>query len=392
MKHTLIIFILFFGKFSFGQVQGWLKNAQPVTEKNIEKIEKKGDKYIERFKNYPENTLEKDIYYRVKYIDYLKRLESFQNELNLIQDSLKPSPFPLVVIKDFDTKIVSKNETVRIESDTLINIIDIFEDSYSDENLPINEFRDYRKYKFIIENTDKTKTYVLENSYKSNELKEYPKFSNWLDKYLLYSVKKRKEIELEKQKKYELEQAEKEEKTKALNEIARITTCNTTIDDFTGEKSTFTNQQRLVLIENETVKSRANELWDKGIYVDYEMFVFAIKTIKKGKNTMIDVYLKHKTDRPLDFYGLIRKGETIDFKLENGKVINLKFLQSSTPEINFKYKYSYYENILDLTFKDVEELKKSAVKKVRINYTKGYKDYEVNDENLLIRQLECVTK
>lgn len=67
-------------------------------------------------------------------------------------------------------------------------------------------------------------------------------------------------------------------------------------------------------------------------------------------------------------------------------------MQSSTPEINFKYKYSYYENILDLTFKDVEELKKSAVKKVRINYTKGYKDYEVNDENLLIRQLECVTK
>ena len=41
MKHTLVILVLFFGKFSFGQVQGWLKNAQKKKKKNIEKIENK---------------------------------------------------------------------------------------------------------------------------------------------------------------------------------------------------------------------------------------------------------------------------------------------------------------------------------------------------------------
>lgn len=393
MKQTFLTFLLLIiCNSTFGQIPSWIKNAQPVTEKHLAKIEKKGKKYIEKFKDAQENSPEKDIYYRVKYIEYLKRLETFEKELANNSESEKPIPFPLVVISEFRTQLKSGDEIIKIESDTLLNIVDIFKNSYSEEKTPIDEFRSYSNYRIIIENNDKSKMYELENSYDSSELNTYPKFAEWIEKYLIYSKKEISRLKLEKEEKEKIAKAENDKKLKELKEKAKLTTCNTKIDDFTGEKSVFTNQQRLVTLENETVKSQAQELWEQGIYADYEMFVFAITTIKKGKNTMIDVYLKHKTDRPLDFYGLIKQGETIDFKLKNGKVINLKFLKSSIPDINYKYKYSIYENILDLTEKDVIELKKSPVQKVRINYTKGYKDYDVTENDLIIKQLKCTSE
>lgn len=393
MKQKVIsILFLIVCKSIFSQVPKWIKNAQPVTEKHIAKIQKKGEKYIEKFKDAEENSLEKDVYYRVKYIEYLKRLETFDKEMEKIKDSEKPTPFPIVVVKQYDTQLVTENETIKIKSDTLLNITDIYNTSYSGKKTPVDEFRSYGNYEIIVENIDKSKTYELKNSYRSSDLNTYPKFSKWLEKYFKYSKLQQEKIALEKEKREEKARIENEKKITKLKEKAQKTTCYTKVDDFTGEKSVTTNQQRLITLESEMMKSQAQSLWEKGIYVDYEMFVFATKTIKKGKYTMIDVYLKHNTDRPLDYYGLISKGKTIDFKLENGKVLNLKFLKSSIPDINYKSKSSVYENILDLTDSDIAELKKSPIEKLRINYSKGYKDYDVTEKDLIIKQLKCISE
>ena len=59
MKQTFLTFLLLIiCNSAFGQIPSWIKNAQPVTEKHIAKIEKKGEKYIEKFKDAEENSPE----------------------------------------------------------------------------------------------------------------------------------------------------------------------------------------------------------------------------------------------------------------------------------------------------------------------------------------------
>ncbi len=385
-----VLSTLFCSNIVSSQVPDWIKNALPVKEKHLKKIDKKGDEYLDKYKSFPENSVERRVYYRIKYIDYLKRMETLNNEISKVTDSIKPFPFPLFVSPEKKADISTFNgdrKTTRIKNDTLLYVVDLLE-GYS-KIMPIQK-DDYssNSYKIIIEDKS-NKQFVLEYAYNNYELAEYPHFNKWKEKYLLYAYKEAQKIRQTEKKQQEAELKIKKERDSVQEDINKelktLILCNTSTDDFTGLKTIETNQKRLIVIENESVKEMyPNE--------DYEMFVCAFKAIKTGNKRVLDVYLKFKTDHPLDFYGIIEKGALIEFKLENNKIIKLPFTNTVTPTIRTKYKYSYYENGLSVSEKDITEFLASNVKKIRIHFSKGYKDYDVEKENgnLFIKQINCI--
>lgn len=395
MKKTFLNFLLalsalFYSNMVSSQVPDWIKNALPVKEKHLKKIDKKGDEYMDKYKSFPENSMEKKVYYRIKYIDYLKRLESFNDEVSKVADSIKPFPFPLFISPEKKAELSTfegERKTTRIKTDTLLYVVDMLE-GYS-KIMPVQkDTYNSNSYKIIVQNEANIK-FVLEYAYNNYELAEYPHFDQWKEKYFLYASKEAqriRKVEKEEQEERQKKQKEKEAEQERINkELKTIVLCTNSIDDFTGLKTIETNQRRLITIENETVKEMyPNE--------DYEMFVCAFKAIKTGNKRILDVYLKFRTDRPLDFYGIIEKGTLIEFKLENNKIIKLPFTNTVTPTIRAKYKYSYYENSLSVSEKDVSEFLTSNVKKIRIHFSKGYKDYDVEKEpaDLFIKQITCI--
>lgn len=400
-KTSLTIFLvlstLFYSNITYSQVPDWIKNALPVKEKHLKKIDKKGDEYMEKYKSFPENSIEKKVYYRIKYIDYLKRMETLNNEVSNVKDSIKPFPFPLFVSPEKKSDISNlegDRKSIRIKTDTLLYVIDLI--GRHSKIMPADE-EDYNSnsYKIIVQN-EENKKFILEYSYNNYELAEYPHFNKWKEKYFLYASKEAQRIR--KAEKEIQEKSLKEEKAKEVEqeridkELKNTVLCKTSTDDFTGLKTIETNQKRLIIIENEVVKEKAQDLWQQGIYADYEMFVCAFTAIKTGNKRTLDVYLKFNTDRPLDFYGIIEKGTLIEFKLENSKIVKLPFTNTVTPTIKTKYKYSYYENSLSVSEKDLMEFMASNVKKIRIHFSKGYKDYDVEKENsdLFLKQIKCI--
>lgn len=389
LKPLYVLLIFFYSNIVSSQVPDWIKNALPVTEKHLKKIDKKGDEYMNKYKSFPENSTERKVYYRIKYIDYLKRMETLNNEISKVTDSLKPFAFPLFVSPEKKADLSTfegEKKTTRIKTDTLLYVVDLLEGYFK---TPIAK-DDYNRnsYKIIVQNEANIK-FVLEYAYNNYELAEYPHFDQWKEKYFLYASKEAQRIRKVEKKEQEERQKKQEEKKAEQesinNELKSTVLCTNSIDDFTGLKTIETNQKRFIVIENETVK-------EKYPSEDYEMFVCAFTAIKTGNKRILNVYLKFRTDRPLDFYGIIEKGALIEFKLENNKIIKLPFTNTVTPTIRAKYKYSYYENGLSVSEKDVSDFLSSNVKKMRVHFSKGYKDYDVEKENgdLFIKQITCI--
>lgn len=387
---TLFIFFVFNTVSAQKNVPSWIKNALPITQKNINKIEKRGKTYLEKYKNAEEGSLEKNIFYRIKYINYLKELLELNTKIASIDDGDKPFPFKIFVnggsyayLKELPNnkkllKIELENE-IKIDRDTILKVVDIFSNSHFVDEIgylphQINDVDNH--YKIIVDYAGKK--YQLKNSYDYYTINSFPNFEKWKEKYYAYSKKYNDSIEKFIKEKAIKNTLVKDNIRKSNNLESKRIKCTTKVDEFTGKEITTTNQKRLIVIENEVLKEKANELSNKGIYVDYETFVFAVKGIRKGKKIMLDIYTKHKTTDPLLYYGIMVKNSFIDFKLENGEVLNLQLLNTNSPEVNFKYKYSYYENTLVLTQSDISKLKQYPVIKIRINYSKGYKDYDVN--------------
>ncbi|WP_299104308.1 hypothetical protein [uncultured Tenacibaculum sp.] len=401
MKKILIIFIIALSNSIFSQnsVPDWISNALPVTEKHIKKAKKKRHKYLKKYKDSKEGTLEEKIYYRIKYIDYLKEILNLENKINTIKDGEKPFAYKIFVSGKGDSylrNLKNKDHVIDIKRDTLLNLVDLLSNKRINKKtfyLPKEAKERNEAYDIIVDYDGEN--YLLQWSYDYSSIEEFPNFSKWRYKYLLYAERYNNEIR--EQEKFKITREKQNlDSSKLINKEkkkvkAEKVLCFNKVDDFTGEKITTTNQKKLIVVENKAVKARANQLWNEGIYVDYEMFVFAIKGVKKGKKLMFDVYSKHKTTKPLTYYGIMKKGKSISFKLKNGQIINLKLLNTTYPEINFRHKYSYYENTLALNSDDVLKLKKSPISKIRINYSKGYRDYNVNiNDNSIIKILNCL--
>ena len=387
MKNTILSITYFLiCSTTFGQVPNWLKNAQPLTDQEIALIEKKGPKMVKAYKDYPEDSDEKQITYRINNIPYLKKLEKLRYDLTTLPGGSKPKAFPLYLSRFLNTKaqtIESKNispqkKEIAFLNDTIVDVVDvIFPLEYYTERTftPLNNKVRLPGMSLVI--IDKNNVlYQLKKVYYDIE-QNYPDFADWLYKYKLYGDTL-----------YEKDNAKN---TTTKNEIALSVTCNSSIDDFTNEKITITNQRSLITIKSDLIIDRSEELEKQGYYIDAEDFVFAITGRKIGKNKMLDIYLSIGKKSFNDYYGILKEGSTIQFKLDNGKVVKLPYIKTSSPELKSNNVQIFYRNTLLVTDNDVSEFLNSNIRKIRIHYSEGYRDYEVSENNDLLKKImECI--
>ena len=370
MKNTFTIILLFSTTLIWSQVPDWLKNAKLTSNEEEITIKSKGNRLIKKYKDYPENTNEKQITYRIKYYEYLKNLEKINLNLFALSRDKKPEPFPLFISKtaNITAKPIvnggSSNSIVnfKFENDTIVHVTDA---TFPTKNFtlgtftPINSKQRLSGVSLVIKDKNNIQ-YELQNLYTDLE-KNYPYFHNWLNMYSRYGDKV-----------YETqEQIAEENRLKQSVKIGHLA-CETYTDEFTNEEIIETSQRSLVTIRSEVTYKRTPEREEQGVFIDSEKFVCALSGIKRGKITKLQLYLSIGHETINSHYGILTKDSSIDFKLQNGNIVKLFFSRTSTPELKSNNIHTYFKNTLVLAESDIKNFNNSEVEKIRIHYSKGY--------------------
>ena len=92
----------------------------------------------------------------------------------------------------------------------------------------------------------------------------------------------------------------------------------------------------------------------------------------------------------------IREGNEIMFKLENGNVINLKFIESQIADSSYNsgLKATFHKiiTLVPITNEEIDQFKNNKLTDIRIYTTDGYVDKEVKEKRAKIFQelLKCI--
>ena len=153
------------------------------------------------------------------------------------------------------------------------------------------------------------------------------------------------------------------------------------IDEFTGVKKVIMKEQDLISHTPEEFKKyyRNQELTNAQVYcarVDDKKAVY--------------INWKLNTESAYKIYGSIKSDSKFMVKLVSGDIVDLVFLKSNTGDSNDSLKYTTYLSYCLLGDESVQALQKSPVEKIRMYWSKGYKEYPVVEPNLFIDQLPCI--
>jgi hypothetical protein len=89
-------------------------------------------------------------------------------------------------------------------------------------------------------------------------------------------------------------------------------------------------------------------------------------------------------------YGEINSGTQMLVKLLNGKTVTLTCQESDKGTVDEVNGRTIYRTYFGLDKGDISDLKKSEVVRVRMLWSTGYEDYEVNELDFFIHQLKCL--
>lgn len=89
-------------------------------------------------------------------------------------------------------------------------------------------------------------------------------------------------------------------------------------------------------------------------------------------------------------YGTIEQGTQMMVKLLNGKTVTLICQQTDKGNVDENSGKTIYRTYFGVNKNDEKELKKSEVIKVRMLWSTGFEDYEVNELDFFINQLNCL--
>ena len=90
-----------------------------------------------------------------------------------------------------------------------------------------------------------------------------------------------------------------------------------------------------------------------------------------------------------DSYGSLRVGSNIMIKTDSG-MVTLKIGSSDTGDTDYDKGTTKYSVYCILRDEDIAILSNSKSTKLRIYWSKGYDNYDIDDADLISRQLKCL--
>lgn len=154
------------------------------------------------------------------------------------------------------------------------------------------------------------------------------------------------------------------------------------VDDFTG------NLKRVLHREN-FVRHTDSLLMKYYKKNDYDFFEIELNVGRV--NDLYAVYwnILVRSKSGYEYYGAIYKDAKVIFKLENGTTLETTFATSDTGKTDYDKNTTKYSSFIILEDHQMQILDKVPVTKIRVYWSKGYEDYEVDSPNLLVNQLNC---
>lgn len=90
------------------------------------------------------------------------------------------------------------------------------------------------------------------------------------------------------------------------------------------------------------------------------------------------------------FYGLIKKNNSVSFILESGKIVEVRFGRTFSGNTNLSKEYTEYSSFAYLPTSAAKQLLTEQLRRVKINWTRKEEEYIVVNPNIFINQLPCV--
>jgi hypothetical protein len=90
------------------------------------------------------------------------------------------------------------------------------------------------------------------------------------------------------------------------------------------------------------------------------------------------------------YFGSISTDAKCIFKFKDAKTLTLNFAKYDVGDLNYSGGYTTYNPYLIISDEEYAVLKTKQVDKLRIYWSKGYEDYEVDFPEVLIKQMNCI--
>jgi len=126
----------------------------------------------------------------------------------------------------------------------------------------------------------------------------------------------------------------------------------------------------------------------ESVYEDREIEVRVASAVV-GENKLIYWSFNINSSSAYSDYGSLSKGSSIMVKCGE-IVIDLKIGVSVTGTSNYQYDYTSYTIYVYPTDEDLTVLRNTNINAVRVYWSKGYEDYNVEYGDVLVNQFKCV--
>lgn len=109
-------------------------------------------------------------------------------------------------------------------------------------------------------------------------------------------------------------------------------------------------------------------------------------------DTVLGIYFDFKilTDDAFQYYGLIKKDNTITLMLKSGKAVEIPFGHTFSGNTNLTKEFTEYSSYAYLSKYNAKRLMSEELDRVRISWSKKEEEYKVVNPKIFINQIPCV--
>lgn len=163
-------------------------------------------------------------------------------------------------------------------------------------------------------------------------------------------------------------------------------TCNyqvNEVDEFTG-KSNLVTTIGMYIEHTDSILLK--------YYKNKNHSYFELETYCAKIDNLRVLYLSIRIDseNAYKYFGSISTDAKCIFKFEDGETLTLNFAKYDLGDTNYSGGYTTYNPYLILSDKDFLFLRTKKVDKLRIYWSEGYEDYEIDFPLILIKQMNCI--
>ena len=172
-----------------------------------------------------------------------------------------------------------------------------------------------------------------------------------------------------------------QDSTEVKEQVCNFTTNET--DEFTGTTKMILESERFVeFTDSSLIKYYKRK---KHQYIELDIYLAKIDNLY----ALYDIW-RIDSKSAYKYFGSISTDAKFLVKFKDGKMLELKHAKYDTGDTNYDLNCTYYGSYIILSDEDRELLATKEIQKIRMYWSKGYEDYDVDNPTLIMNQLNCL--